>query len=74
MDAQETTENNAKETRGRPGKTIRLTLELSQADAQAAHSLAGKKMRQLGEYVSLDRIISEAIQAYSKPSSMEPAS
>jgi len=31
-------------------------------------------MRQLGEYVSLDRIISEAIQAYAKSQSTEAAS
>jgi len=73
MDAQETAENNPKETRGRPGKTIRLTLELSLADAHAAHVLAGKRMKQLGEYVSLERIISEAVQAYSKPSNGESA-
>lgn len=40
-------------------------------DAQNAHALAGKRMRQSGEYVSLDRVISEAIQAYAKTLSAE---
>ncbi|HVA67212.1 MAG TPA: hypothetical protein VNK24_09870 [Elusimicrobiota bacterium] len=73
MDAQEATENNSKETRGRPGKTIRLVIDLPAADAHAAHSMAGKRMRHLGEYVSLERIVSEAVEAYCKPQGAESA-
>jgi len=66
METLETPEIPQKETRGRPGKMVRLAVELPMADAQAALFLAGKRMKQLGEYVSLDRIISEAIQSFGK--------
>jgi hypothetical protein len=66
METSEVQETPQKETRGRPGKVVRLTVELPMADAQTAHVLAGKRMKQLGEYVSLDRIISEAIQSFGK--------
>ena len=66
MDTPEMGENTHKESRGRPGKVVRLTVELPMADAQTAHVLAGKRMKQMGEYVSLDRIISEAIQNFGK--------
>ena len=74
METPEASEIPHKDGRGRPGKFIRLNVELPMGDAQAAHGLAGKRMRQLGEYVSLDRIISEAIQAYAKSQSTEAAS
>lgn len=71
MENPEGMENQHKETRGRPAKTIRLSVDLPMTDAQSAHALAGKRMRQSGEYVSLDRVISEAIQAYAKTLSAE---
>lgn len=74
MDTQETQEITHKETRGRPGKVVRLSVELPMADAQAALGLTGRRMRQLGEYVSLDRVFSEAIQAYAKALNSEAAS
>lgn len=74
MDSIEGSESQQKETRGRPVKTVRLTLDLPMSDAQTANTLAGKRMRQTGEFVALDRIISEAIQAYAKSFSVESAS
>lgn len=66
MESVETQEIPSKETRGRPGRLVRLTVDLPMADAQAALNLAGKRMKQLGEFVALDRIISEAIQSLAK--------
>ena len=74
MDAQQTQEIPHKEQRGRPGKTVHLSVELPMADAQEALSLTGRRMRQLGEFVSLDRVLSEAIQAYAKALKSEAAS
>ena len=74
METSEGPEISHKETRGRPGKVVRLSVELAMADAQSAHALAGKRMRQTGEYVSLDRVFSEAIQAYAKSQNTETAS
>lgn len=74
METQETQETTHKETRGRPGKVVRLSVELPMADAQEALNLTGRRMRQLGEFVSLDRVLSEAIQAYAKSLKSEAAS
>jgi len=71
MESAEGSEIQQKETRGRPGKTVRLSVELAMSDAQSANTLAGKRMRQAGEYVSFDRILSEAIQCYVKHFSTE---
>ena len=74
MESLETQEIPHKETRGRPVKVVRLTVELPMADAQEALNLTGRRMRQLGEFVSLDRVLSEAIQAYAKSLKSEAAS
>lgn len=74
METVETQEITHKETRGRPGKVVRLSVELPMADAQEALNLTGRRMRQLGEFVSLDRVLSEAIQAYAKSLKSEAAS
>lgn len=74
MESAEGVETSQKETRGRPVKTVRLTLDLPMSDAQTANTLAGKRMRQTGEFVAVERIISEAIQAYSKSFNTETAS
>ncbi len=74
MDTQETQEIPHKEQRGRPGKVVRLSVELPMADAQEALNLTGRRMRHLGEFVSLDWVLSEAIQAYAKSLKSEAAS
>lgn len=66
MDAQDTQENNQRETRGRPGKLISLTLDLPMAEFQSAHVLLGRRIKQEGRYMTLERIVIDAIQHYAK--------
>ncbi len=67
METPETQESGGKEARGgRASKTISFTANLSVADMEILIKAGLKKMRQLGEDVSRDRLISEAIQLYAK--------
>lgn len=67
METPEIQEPGAKEVRsGRPPKTIMLTANLTLADMETLIKAGMKKMRQTGEDVSRDRLISEAIQLYAK--------
>jgi hypothetical protein len=67
METPETQEPGGKETRGgRSPKTMVVTTNLSPADVETLLRVGIKKMKQLGEDVSRDRIISEAIQLYAK--------
>ena len=68
MDGAETPEIPAKEGRGRPGKMIAFSIQLSIPDYVALTHLTLKKMKQLGEDVPRDRVISEAIQCLAKSS------
>lgn len=66
MDALETQESSLKEARGRQPKTIAIACRLPHADLAVLSNLTLKKMKQVGEDVSRDVIISEAIQFYAK--------
>ncbi len=66
MDQVETQETPAKEGRGRQSKTISFSIQLPMADCVALTHLTLKRMKQLGEDVSRDRVISEAIQCLAK--------
>lgn len=67
MDAQETNEPGGKEVRGgRPPKTVAFTANLSVTDMETLLRAGIKKMKQTGEDVPRDRLISEAIQLYAK--------
>lgn len=66
MDPVETQETPAKDGRGRPSKTIGFHIQLPYADCATLNNLTLKKMKQLGEDVPRDRIISEAIQCLAK--------
>lgn len=62
----ETTETTAAARGGRPAKTVAITVNLPVADHETLSRAGIKRMRQTGEDVSRDRLISEAIQSYSK--------
>ncbi len=67
METLETQEAGGKEGRGgRPPKTVSITVNLPVADHETLAKASIKKMRQTGEDVTRDRLISEAIQHYSK--------
>jgi len=67
METPETQELGAKEVRGgRPPKTIMLTANLTITDMETLAKASIRKMKQTGEDVSRDRLISEAIQLYAK--------
>lgn len=67
METPETQELGAKEGRGgRPPKTILFTGNLSVTDMETLARIGIKKMKQTGEDVPRDRLISEAIQLYAK--------
>ena len=67
METPETQESGGKEGRGgRPAKTITFTANLSVADMETLIKAGIKKMKQLGEDVPRDRLISEAVQLYAK--------
>ena len=60
------TETAGKETRGRLSKTISFVCRLPVSDHSALMALTLKRMKQSGEDIPRDVIISEAIQAYNK--------
>lgn len=67
METPETQEPGGKEGRGgRPPKTIAFTGNLSVTDMETLARIGIKKMKQTGEDVPRDRLISEAIQLYAK--------
>ena len=51
---------------GRPPKTVAITVYLPVADHDNLAKAGMKRMRQTGEHVTPDRLISEAIQHYAK--------
>ncbi len=67
METPETQEAGGKEVRGgRPPKTVAITVNLPVTDHETLAKVSIKKMRQTGEDVTRDRVISEAIQTYAK--------
>lgn len=66
METVETQEIPAKEGRGRQSKLIAFGIQLPMSDCVTLNGLILKKMKQLGEDVPRDRIISEAIQCLAK--------
>jgi len=66
MDGAETTESGALPRSGRPPKTVAITANLAVADMEILAKAGIKKMKQTGEDVPRDRLLSEAIQAYAK--------
>lgn len=67
METPETQELGGKEVRGgRPAKTITFTANLSVSDMETLIRAGIKKMKQTGEDIPRDRLISEAIQLYAK--------
>ncbi|MDX6769079.1 MAG: hypothetical protein SF051_06065 [Elusimicrobiota bacterium] len=51
---------------GRPPKTVAIMVNLPVADHETLAKAGIRKMRQTGEDVARDRLISEAIQHYAK--------
>jgi len=67
METPETQEFGAREVRGgRPPKTIVVTAHLTITDMENLNKAGIKKMKQTGEDVPRDRLISEAISLYAK--------
>jgi hypothetical protein len=66
MDGVETPETGSNARGGRPPKTVAITVNLPVADHETLAKAGIKKMRQTGEDVTRDRLISEAIQQYAK--------
>ncbi len=66
MEGVETPEVTATARGGRPPKTVAVMVNLTVADHETVAKLGIKKMRQTGEDVTRDRLISEAIQSYAK--------
>jgi hypothetical protein len=66
MDGAETPETGAAARGGRPPKTVSVMVNLTMADHDTVGKLGSKRMRQTGEDVTRDRLISEAIQSYAK--------
>ena len=66
MDVTETLETSVTARGGRPPKTVSVMVNLTVADHETVAKLGIKKMRQTGEDVTRDRLISEAIQSYAK--------
>jgi|CXWL01.1.fsa_nt_gi predicted nuclease of predicted toxin-antitoxin system len=67
METPETQESGGKEVRGgRPPKMIVLTANLTITDMETLLRAGIKMMKQTGEDVPRDRLISEAIQLYAK--------
>ena len=63
-------ETPGKESRGRQPKTIAFVCRLPVSDHSALLALTLKRMKQAGEDIPRDVIISEAIQAYNKSQSI----
>lgn len=67
METTETQDAGGREARGgRPPKTVAFTGNLSVTDMETLARIGIKKMKQTGEDVPRDRLISEAIQLYAK--------
>lgn len=66
MDGAETSETGGTARGGRPPKTVAITVNLPVTDHETLAKVSIKKMRQTGEDVTRDRVISEAIQAYAR--------
>ncbi len=66
MDGAETTEASASPRVGRAPKIVAIMVYLPVADHEVLARASIKKMRQTGEDVPRDRLISEAIQVYAK--------
>ena len=62
----EPTETGAAARGGRPPKTVAIMVNLPVADHDNLAKAGMKRMRQTGEDVPRDRLISEAIQHYAK--------
>lgn len=62
----ESTESAVAARGGRPAKAVAITVNLPVADHETLAKAGIKRMRQTGEDVSRDRLISEAIQHYAK--------
>lgn len=65
MDGTETLETSLARG-GRPPKTVSIVVNLTMPDYDTVGKLGSKRMRQTGEDVTRDRLISEAIQSYAK--------
>ena len=66
MDGVETPETGVAVRGGRPAKSVAITVNLPVSDHETLAKAGIKRMRQTGEDVSRDRLISEAIQHYAK--------
>lgn len=66
MDHPEAPESSAKEGRGRPSKTIPVTLNLNMSDHSNLSTSQLRMMRRTGEDVSRERVVSEALQCLLK--------
>lgn len=66
MDGTETPETGGGARGGRPPKTVAIMVNLPVMDHETLAKVSIKKMRQTGEDVTRDRVISEAIQTYAK--------
>jgi len=71
METLETQELPQKDRGGRQPKMIPITILLPVADHAILMHLTLKKMKQLGEDVPRDRVVSEAIQAFAKAQNSE---
>lgn len=66
MESQEAPESTQKEGRGRQGKTIPITLNLSMSDHGNLSTSQLRMMRRTGEDVTRERAVSEALQCLLK--------
>lgn len=66
MDGVETAEAGTLSRGGRPPKTVAITANLTVADLETLARAGIKRLRQTGEDVPRDRLISEAIHLYAK--------
>ncbi|MBI4060980.1 MAG: hypothetical protein HY403_06065 [Elusimicrobia bacterium] len=66
MESQEAPESTQKEGRGRQGKTIPITLNLSMSDHGILSTSQLRLMRRTGEDVTRERAVSEALQCLLK--------
>lgn len=66
MEAQETPEAAARESRGRQGKTIPIALNLGMTDHSNMSACQLRMMRRSGEDITRERVVSEALQCLMK--------
>lgn len=71
MESIESQESGSKENRGRQPRMIGIHIQVPFVELGILTSLQLKRMKQLGEDVTRDRIISEAIQCLAKAQSSE---